>query len=92
MFSFVFFSQIDNIHFYCYLLNDVLFTLIQTQFVEIEKTRSSLEQQKEMERVAIENKLKAAALLREENMKKMQERLKEHVSTVAMPLYNDLIN
>lgn len=51
---------------------------LKTQFDEIEKTRTSLEQQKEMERVAIENKLKAAALLREENMKKMQERLKEH--------------
>lgn len=57
---------------------------LQTQFEEIEKTRSTIENQKEFERVAIENKLKAAAIMRDENIKKMQERLKEHVSYIIL--------
>lgn len=52
----------------------------QTQFDEIEKTRNTIEHQKELEREAIDNKLKAAASIRDENIKKMQERLKEHVT------------
>lgn len=52
----------------------------QTQFQEIERTRMSLEQQKNVERVAIDKKLKTAANMRDENIKKMLERLKEHVS------------
>lgn len=39
-----------------------------------------MEQQKSIEREAIDNKLKTAANMRDENMKKMLERLKEHVS------------
>lgn len=39
-----------------------------------------MEQQKNQERVAIDNKLKTAANMRDENIKKMLERLKEHVS------------
>ncbi|XP_059619208.1 stathmin-1-A isoform X5 [Phlebotomus argentipes] len=45
---------------------------------EIEKTRTSLEMQKSVELNAIEEKLRTAATLRDENMKKMLERLKEH--------------
>lgn len=45
---------------------------------EIEKKRIVLEQQKEMERVAIDEKLKIAATIRDENMKKMLNHLKEH--------------
>lgn len=40
----------------------------------------NLEMQKSMEREAIDNKLKTAAQIRDENIKKMLERLKEHVS------------
>lgn len=53
---------------------------LQNQFDEIEKNRLNLEQQKNMEREAIDNKLKTATQLRDENIKKMLERLKEHVS------------
>lgn len=52
----------------------------QNQLQEIERTRHSMEQQKSIERVAIDNKLKTAANMRDENIKKMLERLKEHVS------------
>lgn len=55
-------------------------SLLQTQFQEIEKTRMTLEQQKQLEREAIDNKLKTAAHMRDENIKKMLGRLKEHVS------------
>lgn len=47
---------------------------------EIEKTRQSLENKKDEERRAIEDKLKAAESMRDENIKKMLDRLKEHVS------------
>lgn len=40
----------------------------------------TLEQQKQLEREAIDNKLKTAAHMRDENIKKMLGRLKEHVS------------
>lgn len=39
-----------------------------------------MEQQKSFERMALDNKLKIAADMRDENMKKMLDRLKEHVS------------
>ncbi|XP_034098275.1 GRIP1-associated protein 1 isoform X1 [Drosophila sulfurigaster albostrigata] len=45
---------------------------------EIEKTRETLEQQKAYEQKAIEEKLKTAQALRDENIKKMLDRLKEH--------------
>lgn len=47
---------------------------------EIEKTRQTLESKKEEERKAIEEKLKLAESIRDENIKKKLERLKEHVS------------
>lgn len=50
------------------------------QFQEIEKSRHSIEQQKNADRMALENKLKVAANSRDENMKKMLDRLKDHVS------------
>lgn len=54
---------------------------------EIEKTRQSLENKKDEERRAIEDKLKAAESMRDENIKKMLDRLKEHVSVVlSLPL------
>jgi len=51
---------------------------LKTHSQEIEKTRSSLEQQKLEERMALEEKLKTAQSLRDDNIKKMLERLKEH--------------
>lgn len=51
---------------------------LKTHSQEIEKTRTSLEQQKYIERIAIEEKLKTAQSLRDDNIKKMLERLKEH--------------
>lgn len=57
-----------------------MFKLLQMQFQEIEKSRISIEQQKYTDRVALQNKLKIAANARDENMKKMLDRLKEHVS------------
>lgn len=54
---------------------------IQVHAQEIEKTRQSLENKKDEERRAIEEKLKAAESMRDENIKKMLDRLKEHVST-----------
>ena len=46
----------------------------------MEKTRQNLEQQTNEVRAAVEDKLKTAAAQRDENMKKMLDRLKEHVS------------
>lgn len=46
----------------------------------MEKTRLSLEQQTDEVRSAVEEKLKTAAAQRDENLKKMVERLREHVS------------
>lgn len=42
-----------------------------------------MEQQKYIEKIAIEEKLKTAQSLRDENIKKMLERLKEHVSLLT---------
>jgi len=57
-----------------------LATFSQIHAQEIEKTRETLEQQKANEQKAIEEKLKTAQALRDENIKKMLDRLKEHVS------------
>lgn len=46
----------------------------------MEKTRLSLEQQTEEVRSAVEEKLKSAAAQRDGNIKRMLDRLKEHVS------------
>lgn len=54
---------------------------------EIEKARQLIEKQKFEEREALEEKLQAAATLREENIKKMLDRLKEHVSTDSLLEY-----
>lgn len=43
----------------------------------------SLEQQTEEVRCAVEEKLKTAAAQRDENIKKMLDRLKEHVSDMS---------
>lgn len=43
-----------------------------------------MEQQKYIEKIAIEEKLKTAQTLRDENIKKMLERLKEHVSFIKI--------
>lgn len=50
-----------------------------------------MEQQKSIERVAIDNKLKTAANMRDENIKKMLERLKEHVSDLFVRIQMRLI-
>ncbi|XP_055709214.1 uncharacterized protein LOC129805362 isoform X1 [Phlebotomus papatasi] len=57
---------------------------------EIEKTRTSLEMQKSVELNAIEEKLRTAATLRDENMKKMLERLKEHNTTKVAEVKNKI--
>lgn len=48
--------------------------------MNVEKTRHSLELQTDEVRIAIEEKLKIASIQRDENIKKMLDRLKEHVS------------
>lgn len=62
------------------MLKNFLKIHFQIHSQEIEKTREQLEQQKYIEKIAIEEKLKSAQTLRDENIKKMLERLKEHVS------------
>lgn len=57
-----------------------------SQLEGVEKTRLSLEQQTEEVRVAVNEKLENAAAHRDGNIKKMVERLKEHVS-IFLPLY-----
>ena len=57
----------------------------------MEKTRLTLEQQTEEVRVAVDDKLKTAAAQRDENIKKMVDRLKEHVSIIFFIL-NKLYN
>lgn len=52
------------------------------QLESVEKTRLSLEQQTEEVRCAVEEKLKTAAAQRDENIKRMLDRLKEHVSII----------
>lgn len=57
---------------------------------EIEKTREQLEQQKFIEKIAIEEKLKSAQTLRDENIKKMLERLKEHNTVKIAEIKNQI--
>lgn len=68
------------------LLNLNFLFSFQIHSQEIEKTRTTLEQQKTIERVAIEEKLKTAQSLRDDNIKKMLERLKEHVSDKSLQI------
>lgn len=53
------------------------------QLEGVEKSRSSLEQQAAEVAAAIEEKLKTAANQRDENIKKILDKLKEHVSAVC---------
>ena len=57
----------------------------------VEKTRLSLEQQTEEVRKAVEEKLKTAAAQRDENTKKMLDRLKEHVSSNLLKYFLRII-
>ncbi|XP_037958672.1 stathmin isoform X1 [Teleopsis dalmanni] len=57
---------------------------------EIEKTREQLEQQKISEKVAIEEKLKSAQSLRDDYIKKMLERLKEHNTNKIAEIKNQI--
>ena len=57
---------------------------MQVHNSEIEKTRLSLEQQKFMEKQAIEEKLKNAQQYRDEHIRKMLERLKQHVCYLSI--------
>lgn len=59
-------------------------TKIKDHIDQVEKTRLTLEQQTEEVRNAIEEKLKTASAQRDENIKRMLERLKEHVSYMCM--------
>jgi stathmin len=63
------------------MINDIK-EKVKVHAQEIEKARNSVQQQKTEERKALEDKLKAAATSREDNINKMLERLKEHVSAV----------
>lgn len=71
---------------HCEVKRDAIITEVKEKLKvhsqEIERTRLSLEQQKIIAIMAIENKLETAEKLRDENMKKTMERLKEHVSAV----------
>lgn len=55
--------------------------MTQDHIENVEKTRQTLEQQTGEVRTAIEEKLKSASVQRDENIKKMLDRLREHVST-----------
>lgn len=57
------------------------------QLEAVEKTRVNLEQQTKEVRAAVEEKLKTAAAQRDENMKHMLDRLKEHVSKHLIPIH-----
>lgn len=60
----------------------MIFNFFSLQLESVEKTRLSLEQQTEEVRCAVEEKLKTAAAQRDENIKRMLDRLKEHVSII----------
>ena len=64
--------------------------LTYPQLESVEKTRLSLDQQTEEVRSAIEEKLKTATAQRDENMKKMVDRLKDHVSISFLKKFNML--
>lgn len=51
---------------------------------EIKRNKEMLEEQKIKERNALNDKLKTAASLRDENIKRILERLREHVSRPAL--------
>lgn len=55
-------------------------TKLKDHIENVEKTRLSLEQQTNEIKSAIEEKMKIASTQRDENIKKMLERLREHVS------------
>lgn len=55
-------------------------TKLKDHIENVEKTRLSLEQQADEVRTAIEDKIKNASAHRDENIKKMLDRLREHVS------------
>lgn len=56
----------------------------QDHIENVEKTRQTLEQQTGEVRTAIEEKLKTASAQRDENIKKMLDRLREHVSVIVV--------
>lgn len=60
-------------------------TKMKDHIDSVEKTRLSLEQQTEEVRQAICEKLKVAEAQRDENIKRMLERLREHVSRTKLP-------
>lgn len=56
--------------------------IFQDHIENVEKTRLTLEMQTDEVRSAIEEKLKTAEQQRDDNIKKMLDRLKEHVSYI----------
>lgn len=66
----------------CLLITHTLsdFYSIQNHTDEIRRTKEMMERQKVEERNALNDKLKAAANLRDENIKRILNRLREHVS------------
>lgn len=59
----------------------IIYFLKQDHIESVEKTRMSLEQQCGEVRSALEEKMKTASAQRDENLKKILDRLKEHVSS-----------
>lgn len=64
----------------------------QDHIENVEKTRVSLELQTDEVRTAIEEKLKIASQQRDENIKKMLDRLKEHVRYTLFRHYFSFIS
>lgn len=60
--------------------NVIFFFTLQVHADEIKRNKEMLEKQKIEERNALNDKLKTAANLRDENIKRILDRLREHVS------------
>lgn len=76
--------------FYSFIL--FIYFLVSLQLEGVEKTRLNLEQQTKEVRTAVEEKLKTAAAQRDENIKKMLDRLKEHVSVLLLYFFIFILN
>ena len=59
---------------------------LQVHADEIKRNKEMLEKQRMEERNALNDKLKTAANLRDENIKRILERLREHVSSLIITL------
>lgn len=62
--------------------------LTQIHAEEIKRNKELMEKQKIKERNALNDKLKTAASLRDQNIKRILERLREHVSYIYFHIYS----